>query len=573
LPKGKLFNYDFRMIQSGRRSIFLFSLVGTLAIALGVLATLEYRWADIIRETSRDRMQAQLRTTVSGIRAEFNREIRDLYHSLDPASSLLPFEEHAYLRDFALWRQNAPHPEIVANVYAFTFVPNGQQVLQWSPASNAFELPSHLDLPATLSATLASYSRPVSIQHSAQVEPLLWVSPANVPLVIHTSRQGRVRRFVVIELSTKSLKRDLFPALVSRYMKSHRSTDFQIGVLTGLPNETLLYQSGLNLSSDWFLHCDEKVSLFEGFDSFSTIDRGGKWSLIAKQRQGSPAAAAAELSHRWLAVNFGVLVVLALGLATIVVSMLRAQAFLKLQMEFVAGVSHELRTPLSVIGSAADNLAEGVVRSAKDVQEYGSLIRSECRRLSGLVEQTLRFSAAKADVRARDVQFIRLADVIDQALSAAVTTIDGNRLTLAKIVDPNLPMVRADPDLLSECLFNLIGNALKYGGDAQWLGIRAHTVETGHGTGVQITVEDRGIGIPFAELRHIFEPFYRGQTARSAQIRGTGLGLSLAREAANSMGARITVKSTAGKGSAFTLHIPPAYMNSSTVPVEALVES
>ena len=114
------------------------------------------------RNQPRSECEAQLRTTVSGIRAEFNREIRDLYHSLDPASSLLPFEEHAYLRDFALWRQNAPHPEIVANVYAFTFVPNGQQVLQWSPASNAFELPSHLDLPATLSATLASYSPPVA---------------------------------------------------------------------------------------------------------------------------------------------------------------------------------------------------------------------------------------------------------------------------------------------------------------------------------------------------------------------------------------------------------------------------
>jgi signal transduction histidine kinase len=97
-------------------------------------------------------------------------------------------------------------------------------------------------------------------------------------------------------------------------------------------------------------------------------------------------------------------------------------------------------------------------------------------------------------------------------------------------------------------------------------------VETGRGTGIQITVEDRGIGIPPNELSHIFEPFYRGHEARSAQIRGTGLGLSLAREAANSMGARITVKSTLGKGSAFTLHIPAAYMNSSTVPLEALVE-
>jgi signal transduction histidine kinase len=280
-----------------------------------------------------------------------------------------------------------------------------------------------------------------------------------------------------------------------------------------------------------------------------------------------------EANRKWLMINFAVLVVLALGLVAVVTSILRAQALLRLQMEFVAGVSHELRTPLSVIGSAADNLAEGVVRSDKDVQEYGSLIRSECRRLSALVEQTLRFSANKADVRPRDIQFVQITDVIDRALAAAMTASDGDGISLEKIVDSSLPMVRADPDLLSECLLNLISNALKYGGEAQWLGIRAQTVETGHGSGVQITVEDRGIGISSSELRHIFEPFYRGQTARSAQIRGTGLGLSLAREAANSMGARITVASAVGKGSAFTLHIPPAYMNSSTVPVEALVES
>jgi signal transduction histidine kinase len=558
------------MIQPGRRSLFLISLIGTLALALGVLATLEYRWAGIIREASRDRMQAELHTAVSHIQAEFDREIRNLCHSLDPAS--LPLEGREYSRNFALWRQQSPHPEIVANVYAFAFTSNNRRVLQWNAASNTFEAPSHPDRLATLSAGLASYSPPVTAQKPMKAEPLLWALPESAPLLIQASGRGRARRFVVIELSTERLKTDLFPDLVSRYLGSHRSTDFQIGVLGGLHN-TLLYQSDPSLSSDTFRYWDEKVFLFEGFRFFSTAGTGDKWMLVAKDRQGSLAAAAAKLSHRWLAVNFGVLIVLALGLATIVVSMLRAQAFLKLQMEFVAGVSHELRTPLSVIGSAADNLAEGVVRSAKDVQEYGALIRSECRRLSGLVEQTLRFSAAKADIRSRDIQFFRITDVIDRALSAAVTAIDGNRLSLEKIVDPNLPMVRADPDLLSECLLNLISNALKYGGDAQWLGIRAQTVETGHGTGVQITVEDRGIGISAAELRHVFEPFYRGQTARSAQIRGTGLGLSLAREAANSMGARITVKSAVGKGSAFTLHIPPAYMNSSTVPVEALVES
>jgi signal transduction histidine kinase len=279
---------------------------------------------------------------------------------------------------------------------------------------------------------------------------------------------------------------------------------------------------------------------------------------------------AADVGSGWLALNFGVLIVLALALVTIVLSVLRAQRLLRLQMEFVAGISHELRTPLAVIGSAADNLAEGVIRTDSDVREYGALIRGECRRLSGLVEQILRFSASKADTRPCDIRFFRVSDVIHKVLSAAA--FDSDHFTVEKSLDPNLPLVRADPNLLSDCLLNLVSNAIKYGGERQWLAIRAHTVETGHGTGIQITVEDRGIGIPPNELSQIFEPFYRGCEARSAQIRGTGLGLSLAREAANSMGARITVKSTLGKGSAFTLHIPAAYMNSSTVPLEALVE-
>ena len=561
------------MIQPGRRSLFLFSLIGALAVALGVLAILEYRWAGIIREANRDRMQAQLHTAVSGIQAEFNREIRDLCHSLDPAPLSLPFEEREYLRQFAFWRQESPHPEIVANVYAFTFAPNIRRALQWNPASNTFEAPSHPDQLATLWAALAYYSPPVTAHGPVKTDSFLWMRPGNSPLLIQTSDHGRARWFVVIELSTDRLKRDLFPDLVGRYLGSHRYTDFQVGVLSGSRNNTLLYQSDSSLSGDSFLDCDEKVFLLEGFNPFPVVGSSGKWTLAAKHRQGSLAAAAAELGHRWLAINFGVLIVLALGLATIVVSMLRAQTLLKLQMEFVAGVSHELRTPLAVIGSAADNLAEGVVRCEKDVQEYGSLIRSECRRLSGLVEQTLRFSANKAGFRSRDLQFFPIADAIDRALSTAAMAIGGRSFSLEMAVDANLPMVRTDPNLLSECLSNLISNGLKYGGDEPWLAIRARTVETGHGTGVQITVEDRGIGIPSAELKHIFEPFYRGQAARSAQIRGTGLGLSLAREAANSMGARITVESTVGKGSSFTLHIPAAYMNSSTVPVEALVES
>jgi signal transduction histidine kinase len=294
--------------------------------------------------------------------------------------------------------------------------------------------------------------------------------------------------------------------------------------------------------------------------------------LIASQNESSSVVASRQGRRTWLLINFVVLVVLAMSMATLVFAALRARKFLRLQMEFVAGVSHELRTPVSVIGSAADNLAQGVVRSATDVREYGILIQNECRRLSALVEQTLRFAAGRADYRPRNLQFFRVEGVIEQTLSALRPALEENGFSLETSLDSNLPMVRADSDALRECLSNLISNAMKYGGEKRWISIRIQAVETGCGTGVEIIVEDRGIGIPSDEISRIFDPFYRGRTARAAQIHGTGLGLSLAQEAANSVGARISVKSAVGKGSAFTLHIPAAYMNSSTVPLEALIE-
>jgi signal transduction histidine kinase len=116
----------------------------------------------------------------------------------------------------------------------------------------------------------------------------------------------------------------------------------------------------------------------------------------------------------------------------------------------------------------------------------------------------------------------------------------------------------ADPKALGRCLQNLMTNALKYGAGARWMGIRAHPGAGAEAGEVLITVQDRGQGIEPSEIPHIFEPFYRGNAARASQTHGTGLGLSLAKEAAEAMGGRLTVASHLGEGSAFTLHFPAA---------------
>jgi signal transduction histidine kinase len=103
---------------------------------------------------------------------------------------------------------------------------------------------------------------------------------------------------------------------------------------------------------------------------------------------------------------------------------------------------------------------------------------------------------------------------------------------------------------------NLISNAIKYDGESRWARISAEVSAGQKGNEVQITVADRGMGISSADLGHIFEPFYRGHEAVAAQIKGSGVGLSLVKQIVEAHGGRISVKSTLGTGSVFTMHLP-----------------
>ncbi|MGH9453251.1 MAG: sensor histidine kinase, partial [Terriglobia bacterium] len=227
-----------------------------------------------------------------------------------------------------------------------------------------------------------------------------------------------------------------------------------------------------------------------------------------------------------------------------------------LQMDFAAGVSHELRTPLAIICSAADNLAEGVVTSGPQVKYYGALIRNEGGRLSSMVDQILAFVAQESGRVRYDLQPLEIEGFIDQVLAESRTVIESSGLNLEKHIPPELPLVRADAVALAQCVQNLISNAVKYGADGGWIGVRAESRDTANGEEIQLTVADHGPGIAPPDLPHIFEPFYRGQIAAAIQARGTGIGLSLAKDIAEAMGGSLTVWSEPGKGSAFTLHIP-----------------
>jgi signal transduction histidine kinase len=131
----------------------------------------------------------------------------------------------------------------------------------------------------------------------------------------------------------------------------------------------------------------------------------------------------------------------------------------------------------------------------------------------------------------------------------------------------DLPMVAGDGPALRAALQNLVANAVKYGGPAPQVRIRARADRAAGRDDVLVVVEDDGLGIVAEDRKHIFEPFYRGRDAVARQIQGSGLGLSLVRRIAEAHGGTVSVKSEHGRGSVFTLRLPAIAGSAADVPV------
>jgi signal transduction histidine kinase len=276
------------------------------------------------------------------------------------------------------------------------------------------------------------------------------------------------------------------------------------------------------------------------------------WRLLVKHPSGSLEHAVNSVRRRNLAISTGILGILGLSVGFLVVSTRRAQDLARQQLEFVATVSHELRTPLAVIRSAADNLADGVVGDEARVRQYGELVRREGVRLTELVEQILEFAGLQSGQRAVARHPVTVDAVLREAAAGAQSAAEAAGVHIELAIAERLPAVGGDEAALRRVFLNLIGNAVKYGADAGWVGVRA----SANGSVLEVAVTDRGIGIAPAEQAKIFEPFYRTPDVVAAQIQGAGLGLSLVKRIVEAHGGRIAVTSAPGQGSTFTVMLP-----------------
>ena len=216
--------------------------------------------------------------------------------------------------------------------------------------------------------------------------------------------------------------------------------------------------------------------------------------------------------------------------------------------EFTANVSHELKTPLQGIIGSAELLENGMVQP-DDVPRVVGLIRSEAQRLVTLINDILRLSELDegGSLPTEPVELLALCRDTANSLEAAAqkrgitVTVTGDEVSV--------PGVRR---LLTETIFNLCDNAIKYNRDG---GSVTVTVGRDGGEAV-VTVSDTGIGIPAEHQGRVFERFYRVDKSHSKASGGTGLGLSIVKHAVRYHHGTVTLDSREGEGTTFTIRLP-----------------
>ncbi len=246
----------------------------------------------------------------------------------------------------------------------------------------------------------------------------------------------------------------------------------------------------------------------------------------------------------------------------------RVQRSRQREKDFVANVSHELKTPLTSIQGFSQAILDGAVQDLEGAQRAAQTIYDETARMSRLVGDLLTLARFESGETPLEKETLDLAQVLPTWLDRFQAKSLSLGQTLVTDIHP-MPSISADPGRLEQVISNLVENALKYNcaGGTVTLSARAEPVAVAksihrmhrkppqaHIQWVCIAITDNGVGIPAEDLPRVFNRFYRGDKARVAG--GTGLGLSIAQEIIAAHGGQISVVSSLGKGSTFTIRLP-----------------
>lgn len=225
----------------------------------------------------------------------------------------------------------------------------------------------------------------------------------------------------------------------------------------------------------------------------------------------------------------------------------------RMRADFVANVSHELKTPLTSLIGYIETL-RGPAKTDTEAQEkFLAIMDEQANRMARLVDDLLSLARIEMEEHARPTNELALSEVLAETANSLNPQAEKRKITISLDVPSDASVVIGDHDQLAEVFENLIGNAIKYGREGG--DVRVTTQRSG-GEEISISVEDDGEGIPAEHLPRLTERFYRVDLARSRERGSTGLGLAIVKHIVNRHRGKLTIESTVGKGSRFTVTLP-----------------
>lgn len=241
------------------------------------------------------------------------------------------------------------------------------------------------------------------------------------------------------------------------------------------------------------------------------------------------------------------------GALLVMTDVTRLRQLETLQREFVSNASHELKTPLTSIRGFAETLAAEKELDAEQTQRFTRIIARQSEQLSALIDDLMELTRIEYEQERAPLErsLVGIRETINAVLEARAGEANQKNIALSTDADPALQW-SVHPVLMQRVLVNLVDNAIKYSSAHTTIAVNAEA----DGDEVRVSVRDQGMGIAPEHQRLVFERFYRVDKSRSRKLGGTGLGLSIVKHIVEVHGGRVTLVSSPGQGSAFTIHLP-----------------
>jgi len=246
------------------------------------------------------------------------------------------------------------------------------------------------------------------------------------------------------------------------------------------------------------------------------------------------------------------LLFIAIGLAYVMRSVIKSKKLVRIRRELMNNLTHELKTPISTIGLASEALGDSDLKLNEEQKNYYiSMIRGENKRLGVLVEKVLQASLSDSKSLKLYPVELNIHDVIKDVVRNVAMQVRKQGGKIELFLKATNPIIRADKIHLTNVIFNLLDNAIKYSPDGAQIEIISNQTEDG----VELLVKDNGVGIPKEYIGKVFERLFRVPTGNVHDVKGFGLGLSYVKTVIERHGGVIYVESEVDKGSTFVVKL------------------